>query len=258
MTALHVSITGSEGAPALVLGASLGTTGEIWAPQIGPLAKDFRVIAFDHRGHGRSPVPPGPYAIEELASDVLETLDALGVGSFNYAGISLGGTVGIALAAAAPGRVERLALLCTSAYYGGPQGWLERAKTVRRDGTVAVADVVVARWFTPATTQARPDLVAKHRQMLIETPDEGYAGCCEALAETDLRESLNAITASTVIVSGDSDLATPRDPHALTLAEGIADSRFAVIPGAAHLASAERPAEVTALLRGHFTTQATG
>jgi 3-oxoadipate enol-lactonase len=252
MTVLHATVTGPAGAPALILAASLGTTGAMWAPQVGPLAVDLRVITFDHRGHGSSPVPPGPYTMAELGTDVLDTLDALGIESFGYAGLSMGGTVGIWLAASAPGRIERLALLCTSACYGNPQGWLERAHTVRRDGTAAVADAVVGRWFTPQTARERPDVVARHRQMLVDTPDEGYAGCCEALAEADLRQSLAGITVPTLIVAGGSDPSTPEDPHARTLAGGIPGSRLTVIPDTAHLASAERPAEVTALLRGEF------
>jgi 3-oxoadipate enol-lactonase len=249
---LYTAVNGPRDAPAVVLVGSLGTTGEMWAPQCQALADQFRVIAIDHRGQGRSPVPPGPYTMADFAADVVHTLDHLGITTFSYAGLSMGGTVGIALAATAGERVKSLALLCTSAYYGNPGNWRQRAETVRAKGTGAIAEAVVARWFTARTARTQPALVARHRQMLIDSPDEGYAYCCEALAAADLRESLPTIRCHTLVVAGGADPSTPEEPHARTIASGIPGSRLVVLSETAHLANAERPAEVTDLLRRHF------
>src|ERR1039457_4997380 len=120
---LYHETTGRDDAPPLVLGSSLGTTLEMWDPQIGALATRLKVIRFDYRGHGRSPVPSGPYTIEQLGGDVLALLDRLGIERFSYCGLSLGGMVGMWLAINAPARILRLVLVCTSAHMPPASAW---------------------------------------------------------------------------------------------------------------------------------------
>jgi 3-oxoadipate enol-lactonase len=188
MTALlRHDMHGSPDAPVLVLAPSVGTQPEMWAPQLEAFAAEFRVVRVAHRGHDPIDVPPGPYSLEDLGGDVLALLDSLGVERFSFCGLSLGGMVGMWLAAHAPARVERLALCCTSAYLPPASGWLDRAATVRASGMAAVADAVVGRWFTPKFAAEHPSVVAGCRDMLLSVPPEGYAGCCEAIAAMDLR-----------------------------------------------------------------------
>lgn len=246
---LAARVYGTDGIP-LLLGSSLGTTGAMWEPQLAALGSRFRLVAFDHRGHGRSPVPPGPYTLEALGTDVLALADALGWERFSYAGLSLGGMVGMWLAAHAGQRVERLALLCTSSRMD-PRGWRERAATVRQQGLDAVADAVVSRWFTPSFAAQRPEVVERHRDLLLDTPTEGYAGCCDAIAAMDLRDDLRGITAPTLVIAAADDPATPPD-HAETIASLIPAARLEVLDQAAHLANVERPDTVTDLLLTHF------
>jgi 3-oxoadipate enol-lactonase len=166
---------GPEEAPVLVLSNSLGTTLEMWDEQAPALSERFRLLRYDHRGHGGSPVPPGPYKIEDLGRDVIALLDRLGVERFSFCGLSLGGMVGMWLASEAPERVERLVVCCTSARFA-PDTFDSRARTVRANGVGAIADTVVERWFTPAFREGRPQVVEWARRMLLETPAEGYAG----------------------------------------------------------------------------------
>jgi 3-oxoadipate enol-lactonase len=179
---------GDPAAPPVLLLGSLGSTVDMWEPQLAPLAARYRVVRADHRGHGGSPVPPGPYALDDLVDDVVALLDRLGIARAHVVGLSLGGMVGMRLAAREPGRVDRLAVLCTSALLGPASGWTERAAAVRAGGTVAVADAVVGRWLTPAGQE--PGLLARLRAMVAGTPPEGYAGCCEAIGAMDLRADL--------------------------------------------------------------------
>ncbi|SCL33734.1 3-oxoadipate enol-lactonase [Micromonospora rhizosphaerae] len=248
---LHATVDGPAGAPALLLGSSLGTTGAMWEPQLAALAARYRVIRYDHLGHGRSAVPPGPYTIELLGREVLALLDDLDVRRVHYAGLSLGGMVGMWLAAHAPDRVGRLALLCTSASLGPPEGWRQRAATVRAAGLAAIADAVVARWFTPPFAEFRPEVVAAHHAMLTATPATGYAGCCEAIAAMDLRADLGKVSAPTLVIAGADDPATPVE-HAARIVERIAGARLAVVDHAAHLANVEQPEQVGKLLQEHF------
>jgi 3-oxoadipate enol-lactonase len=246
---------GPHDAPALVLSSSLGTTHEMWEPQVRALARRFRVIRYDMRGHGRSPVPDGPYEIGDLGRDVLAMLDHLDVAVADFCGLSIGGMIGMWLAAHAPARIGRLVLCCTSARFAPSEAWLDRAATVREHGAAAVADTVVARWFTPAFAAERPDVVLRLRTMLASTPTEGYAACCELVAKSDLHPDLAAIRASTLVVAGAEDPAAPR-AWAKELAAGIRGSRFELVHPAAHLANVERPEAVTKLVLGHLLATA--
>jgi 3-oxoadipate enol-lactonase len=243
---------GHDGAPVVVLAGSLGTTGAMWDPQTPALAERRRVIRLDLRGHGRSPVPVGPYRIEDLGRDVLATLDALGIARASWCGLSIGGMTGMWLAAHAPERVERLALLCTSAHLPPAEGWLERARAVRQAGTVAaVADTVLGRWVTPTFAAERPDVVAWLRAMLVSIPPEGYASCCEAIAALDLRADLAAIRAPTLVLSGADDPATP-PAHGEAIAAAVSHARHVVLADAAHLANVQRADDVTRLVLDHL------
>jgi 3-oxoadipate enol-lactonase len=247
---LHHRLDGPADAPVLVLSSSLGTTLDLWEPNIAAWTGSFRVLRYDHRGHGRSLVTAGPYSVELLADDVLALLDALGCERVSLCGISLGGAVGISLAATAPERVDRLVLACTSARFGDPAVWLERAAAVRSDGIRAIADTVVGRWFTAAFAARRPDLVDRFRAMLLATPADGYAACCEALAAWDFRDRLGAVAADTLVVAGADDPATPPE-HAQLIANAIPTARLVVLPQAAHLANVEHPERFGRLVGDH-------
>jgi 3-oxoadipate enol-lactonase len=234
-----------------VLSNSLGTTQELWERQVSALAEHFRVVTYDHPGHGSSPLMELPYTVESLAHGLLALLDELGVERVSLCGVSLGGMVGMALALAAPERVERLVLACTSAYLAPPEGWAERARIVRTEGMEAIADTVVGRWFTTALAHEQPETVARFRAMLAATPPEGYARCCEALGAWDAREPIAAIAAPVLVLAGDEDPATPV-AHAELIASRVAGSRLVVLERAAHLANVERADAFTAAVLEHL------
>lgn len=249
--AVHHLVEGSEAAPALVFVNSLGTDLAMWEPQARALRADFRVVRFDARGHGRSPVPAGPYSLADLGGDLVALLDRLAIERASLCGISLGGATAIWTAAHAPERVESLVAGFTAASFGAPEPWRERAALVRAKGTAAVADGVLARWFTPAFAERDPELLARMRATLVATPAASYAACCEVVGELDLRGDLELIAAPTLVMSGAADVVLP-PAHGRELAAGIAGAEFAEIPGAAHIGNLERPALVTDLIRAHL------
>jgi 3-oxoadipate enol-lactonase len=255
MTTLGSDLHGPSSAPVVVLGSSLGTTRAMWDPVLPALAERFRVLRYDHLGHGESDVPPGPYRLESLADAVADLLASHGVGHAHVAGASLGGMVGLQLAATHPHVVDRLAVVCSSAHLPPAQTWLDRAAAVRSGGMAAVAEAVLGRWFTPAF--AGTAAVATVRDDLLATPPEGYAGCCEAIAAMDLRPLLGSIRAPTLAIVGAEDPATPIE-HAEVVARGVlsggAPAAVEVVPGAAHLAAVECPDEIGRLLVEHFGT----
>lgn len=243
---------GPPGAPALVLLGSLGSDLAIWDPQAVGLRDEWRVVRLDLPGHGGSPLPPEPCSVAAIGADLLATLDGLGVGVASFCGVSLGGSVAMWVAANASERVERLVVAFSSAHYGGSDAWLERAATVRAAGTAAVADAVLARWFSPRLAARSPETVARMRAMIAATPAAGYAACCEALATFDLRPELTRIDAPTLVVAGELDPATPVE-HGELIAAAVPGARLELLPGVAHLGSYESPGPFNSLLREHLT-----
>ncbi len=241
-----------DAASTVVLSNSLGSTLAMWDQQVNALSRHFRVIRYDIRGHGGSPVPDGPYTIDDLTDDVVALLDLYELPQVHFVGLSLGGITGLRLAARHPDRIDRLAVLCTSALLGAAQAWHDRAATVRACGTDAVADAVAARWYTPDFARRHPECITAARAMIAATPAEGYASCCEAIAGMDLIGDLASITAPTLAVAGAQDPATP-PPHLARIAEGVADGRLVIVPDSAHLANDEQPAIVTTTLLEHLT-----
>lgn len=250
--AVHHVSDGPLDAAVVVLSNSLGTNLAMWERQVGVLAERFRVVRYDQRGHGASPVPPGPYRIEDLGADVLALLDRLGIQRAHFCGLSLGGMTGMWLATNAPERIDRLVLLCTAPLLES-RPWLERAATIRSQGTAAVAPAVVQRWFTPAFAERDPAMVARMQATIADTPDEGYAACCEAIASLDLSASLADIGAETLVIAAAADPAIPPE-HAWTIAAGIPAARVEIVVDAAHLANIEQPEAVTGLILSHLTS----
>lgn len=249
--AVHAVVDGPPDAPVVVLANSLGSDLSMWDPQAAALAGDFRVIRFDTRGHGASPVPAGAYTVDDLADDVIALLDRFEVGTAHLVGLSLGGATMMRVAARNPERVNRLAALCTAASFDAAT-YRDRAGAIRSAGTTAgIAEGVVSRWFTDGFRSAYPDQVASYEAMVAATPAEGYAGCCDALSTLNLDADLPRITAPTLVIAGAQDTATPPERLA-QIADAVPDSRLLVVPEACHLANAEQPGVVTAALREHL------
>ena len=219
----------------VVLCGSLGSTAAMWEPQL-PVLADRDVLVVEHPGHGAAPVVD----VAGVAGLAARTLKQVGDERFAFVGLSLGGAIGMQLALDVPEQVEKLVLACTSARFGNPQQWLDRAATVRGDGLEAIVDVVLARWFV-----GRPE--PRWREMLLSVEPEGYARCCEALAAWDARDALARIGAPTLAIAGEADPSTP-PAYLRELADRIPGARLEVLQDAAHLANIERADEFNRLL----------
>lgn len=251
---VHRIVTGPDEAQVVVLSNSLGSTMAMWDANLAGLEKHFRVVRYDTRGHGGSPVPAGPYDIDDLVDDVVALLDDLGVERAHFVGLSLGGMTGMRLAAREPDRVDQLVVLCTGAHLEPSSAWHDRAATVRRNGSAAVAEEVVARWFTPGLLASDPALKVASETMVARTPAEGYASCCEAIATMDLRDDLATITAPTLAIAGANDPATP-PPHLAQIADSVRDGRLLVVADAGHLANAQQAESITPAIIQHLTQE---
>jgi len=252
---LYWRCDGAENLPPLLLGNSIGTDHALWDPVLPSLLRRFRVVRFDMRGHGASEAPPGEYSLERLARDALAVADAAGAARFHYAGISLGGMVGMWLGANAPERIERLVLSNTSPHFP-PEGWANRIAAVKAGGMSAVVDMVMGRFFTPAFVAASAAGYATTRRNFLAVDPAGYAGCCAAIRDMDLRGSLARIGAPTLVIAGKDDQATP-PAQGQGIASAIRNARYAELPGA-HLPTLEAPAAFAQVVLGFIAPAADG
>lgn len=254
MTVTTVHLGGRPGQPLLVVGPSLGTTAAtLWAEAATALGQDFHVVGWDLPGHGtnREPVT-GSTTMATLAADVLAAIDALTGGAlpFHYAGDSVGGAVGLQLLLDAPERVLTATLCCSAAYFGGATPWDERIATVTASGTPALVSASAGRWFGPGFLDRHPDAGSALLHALSDADDAGYRAVCAALGAFDVRERLSGISTPVLTIAGDADQATPPADLAL-VASRVRNGCAVVLPGVAHLAPIEAPADVVRLVREH-------
>lgn len=233
----NVAIEGVRGAPALMLSHSLGTTLDMWTPQIAALGEQFLLVRYDTRGHGSSVATPGPYCIAELADDAIAILDVLEMPQVNFCGLSMGGMIGLWLGLYAPARINCLVIANSAAQIAPAQLWDERIAMVRRHGMASIADGIAQRWFTADYIASEPDAVDAIRRMIIDTPLAGYVSCCAAVRDFDVRNKMSEIKLPVMVIAGAADPATPPQ---LTqqISQAIDGSRFASLP-AAHLSNIE-------------------
>jgi len=237
-----------------VLLPSLGTTTALWDGVVDELrrtAPRLRVLRVDLPGHGASPAAES-FSVGDLADATLRLVDEVGGGRVHVAGVSLGGAVGLELALRSAERVASLAILCSGARIGTPEGWAERAAQVRASGTASLVVGSASRWFAPGFLETdAAGRGARALEQLLDIDDASYAACCEALAAFDRTASLADVTAPTLTVSGALDPVTTSEQLS-TLADALPRGRFAEIAEASHLAVLERPAEAAALIVDHI------
>jgi 3-oxoadipate enol-lactonase/4-carboxymuconolactone decarboxylase len=217
----------------------------MWEPQVPGLLPYFQILRYDIRGHGASDAPSGGYTIERLGQDALSLADSLGIGEFAFCGISLGGAIGQWLASNAPARLSKLILANTSPQFGSPANWETRRTTVLEDGTAAIADMAMSRFFSPQTLGS-PE-ASSVRSILLGTDRIGYAGCCAALRDFNHVAHLPQIQVPTLVIGGDRDVSTPWPGNGEILAREIPKASAVQLP-AAHLSNLERPRSFLAAL----------
>jgi len=245
--ALSWDAVGRAGAPGLVLVHSLGTDRTMWTSLSEAVCANHRVVIVELPGHGRSKMPDGPCSLEELSCAVTRAADEARLDRFHFCGVSLGGMIGLWLAAHRADRVHSLVAANTAARIGTHAFWEERIRLIETEGLDAHRDAVLARWLSPSFAAAHPDRVAELGRIFCATSIAGYTACCAAIASADLRTAIERIRAPTLVVAGRLDPATPvadsEELHAR-----IAGSRLAVLEGASHLSNVDSPDAFRALV----------
>ena len=233
----NVVFEGNRERPVLMFSNSLGTTLDMWAEQASALSEQFAILRYDTRGHGGSVVTAGEYRIDELADDAIAIMDELALAQVDFCGLSMGGMIGLSLGLRAPSRIRRLIVANSAAQIAPAQLWNDRIATVRRNGMAAIADGVAQRWFTAEFIARNPDIVNAIKRMIVDTPVEGYASCCAAVRDFDVREKMRDIHLPVMVIAGAADPATP-PAVTLQISQAITGSRYELLP-AAHLSNIE-------------------
>lgn len=247
---LFVTEAGPADAPPILFSNSLGTTHRMWDAVVAEMSAEFRCIRYDMRGHGASTRGREPFDISDLASDVIAILDNLAIDQVHFGGLSLGGMTGQSLAVNHPERLASLTLMATTAFMPPASAWNDRAALIRREGTQAILDNTLQRWFTAAFVESAPDRVQRIASEFAGLNAQGYAACCEAIGRMDLRDALHRIKAPTLIIAGAQDPATPVE-MARALEATIASAKLIVFDQAAHLLAVEQPEAVATHLARH-------
>ena len=227
--------------PWLTMSHSLACNLSMWDEQAKLLARRFKVLRYDTRGHGGSSAPPGPYTLEELADDAKALFDALGIRRTHWVGLSMGGMIGQTFALKYPGFFDSMVLADTTSRRpdNAEQMWSDRVRTAREQGMQGVVEGTLGRWFTEPYRRARTDIMERIGRDIRATPVEGFAGCCAAIAKVDVLDRLPEIRCPTLVIVGEQDHGTPPEAAKLIQAN-IPGAELVIIPSAAHLSNIEQ------------------
>ncbi len=237
---------GDDRLPTLILSNSLGSTYDMWNAQLPSLTNFFRVLRYDNRGHGSSDVPDGPYTLERIARDAQELIEGLETGPVEFCGLSLGGMVGMWLAANAPRLVTCAVFANTSAHFGEPDVWNQRIAKVKAEGMQAIAESTIQRWLTKEFIAANPAETARLVAMIAGIPPEGYIAAAAAVRDMDLRDSLSKIDIPVLVISGALDPSTPPSMSE-AIVEALPNARLAILD-CEHFSNVEKADEFNSLI----------
>jgi len=247
---VHYLLEGPAKAPVVMLGNSLGTNLHLWDGQMAALLPKYRVLRYDMRGHGLTDLGPGEaYTIDELSSDAVALLDALKIDRAHYCGLSIGGMVGQKLGVKAGKRLLSLTLCNTAMRIATFQIWQDRVASVRQGGMASIVEAVLQRWFTPDFHRTNPEAIEGFRNLLLRTPAAGYIGCSLAIRDSDQTAEAAKIACPTLVVTGDSDQATPPE-SGKALANAIKGAKLVELKRCSHISAVEQEAALNAALTG--------
>lgn len=220
----------------------LGLDSNFWRPVAERLNGSAEIIAMDCRGHSRSEKPAGPYSVEQFAADLADIMDEIGWDTAIIGGASLGGCVALAFAAAYGDRLDALALMDTTAWFGpgAAEAWADRADKAVDVGIRSLIDFNRMRWFSDAFIKSNPETVEAIMQVFAANDVEAYREACMMLGACDLRDVLDDFEVPVSVLVGRKDFATPI-AMATALRDGIPGANFEVVEGARHLAAIEAP-----------------
>jgi 3-oxoadipate enol-lactonase len=253
---VHYELAGPRSRPCLMFSHSLGAALEMWRPQLDDLGRDYRVLAYDLRGHGGTRATPGAYSLDLLANDACALLDALQIDKVWFVGLSIGGMIGMRMALLHAPRLHGAVLASTLSELPdvAREAFAQRIQQTLEQGMEPQVEPAIERWFTAELRRRRPPMLDQVRAMIRSCDPIGYAGCAQAVRTLALTSELERIQVPTLVLAGAEDPgAGPAIARAIH--ERIAGSELVVIDGAAHLVNLERAEEFDRVVRGFVTSR---
>jgi 3-oxoadipate enol-lactonase len=252
---VEADVADNSDKPWLIFCNSLGTDLHMWDGQIAYFGQDFRVLRYDRRGHGLSSAPTPPYELADLGNDVIALMDALSIERANFCGLSIGGLTGQWLGVHAGQRLSKLVVCATAARIGTEDGWKSRIDSVRQSGLGPMRSGTAERWFSPAFVADNPDKVNAILDKFETTSQDGYVGCCAALAGADLTADLSRLTVPVLAVSGNDDPVCPPVDLA-DIASAVRNGRHISLAGR-HIINIESAASFNKIVGDFLLSQST-
>ena len=243
---INYRFDGQDDAPVLLFSNALSSTLDMWEPQIAVLSNQFRVLRYDHRGHGASDLPPGPYPIDRLGQDARELIEGLGVAPVAFCGLSMGGMVGMWLAANAPQLLTRAVFANTTAYFSSPDIWDQRIADIEAGGMRSAAEATMERWLTRDFREAHPQIAQKTFNMIANNPVAGYLAAAPTVRDVDFRAALPKMMTPILVITGAVDPSTP-PAMGEAIVEALPDARLAILDSA-HMSNIEKADEFNKLV----------
>lgn len=240
--AFNTKIDGPEGAPWIVLSNSLGSNLGMWDEQIDLLTSTYRVLRYDHRGHGGTDVTDGPYSWAQLTGDVIALMDALGIERADFMGLSMGLMTGLGLGIGHGSRFGRMVLCDGRADAPEPfrAMWDQRIATVREGGMTAMAEATLPMWLSEDFRAADPARASALKAMIETTDPAGYIACCQALQTLDYLKDAGTISNDVLCLTGSQDKGAMPDV-VKGIAAAIPGAAYTEIAGAHHISNVDAP-----------------
>ena len=213
------------------------------------------MLRYDHRGHGQSAAPAGPYTMDDLVDDAARVIREWGRGPVVWVGISMGGMVGQGLAARHPELVKALVVANSTSWYP-PEAhdmWRQRIATVESQGMQGIVEGVLARYFHEGFRAAHPEIDAAARATLLRNDEQGYVGCCHAVKGLDWRAELAKIACPTLVIAGAKDQGAPV-AMSEAIVKAVPGARLELMPEASHISVLEQPAEFERIVKAFLAT----
>jgi len=244
---------GNNDAPVLMFSHSLGSNLEMWEQQIEILKRSFNILRYDHPGHGKSDFHKGPLTINDLGADAIALLDELSIDRMGFCGLSLGGMIGLWLAANAPERLNRMAISSTTARIENPELLKNRIRLLKKNKIDIIKDSVITNWFTEGFIKTHPEVIGKITKMFWETRPGAYSIISETICRLDLRGVLSQINLPVLIIYGRYDKATPPEWNT-SIKDMIRNSEIVALD-ASHMANIEAADKFTEIITDFFTNK---
>lgn len=232
-------------APVVVLANSLAAAPEMWDAQVAKLKQTYRVLRYSYQGHGDTPPHQETASIESLGTDLIELVDQLQIKQFSFIGLSLGGMLGLYLAARFPQRVKSLVAANFRPFQIElTQGqWNDRIAAVKEKGIAAIVDGTADRWLTEAFRKSHPAQDQKIRQMIARTSAQGFIACASAVRDYDARKFMADIKCPVMLIAGKHDMAAPLTEFAC-VREALQNPTYLELD-AAHISNVECESQFT-------------